>query len=226
VSLVLFDIDGTLLLSGGAGVRAMTMAFDALFGLPDAFAGIPVAGHTDTFLISHALTRAQLPDTPEVHARFRDAYLPVLQQEIAKPGTGRRGVMPGVEVLLAALQHAPFHLALLTGNYEAAARIKLAHFGIDAHFEWGIFGEESADRNDLGRAAMVRARERGIPAPTRERTIIVGDTPHDIACAHAAGARSLAVATGSHSVEVLRAAGAEMVVADLQDTKAVVALLR
>jgi phosphoglycolate phosphatase-like HAD superfamily hydrolase len=226
VSLVLFDIDGTLLLSGGAGVRAMTRAFESLFGVADAFRDVAIAGLTDTHLLSLALDGAQLPDTAEIHARFRDAYIPLLADEVGRPGQGRRGIMPGVEALLAALRAQPrYHLALLTGNYERAAHIKLAHFGLADYFPWGVFGEESADRNHLGRIAMVRARERGVSDAARARAVIIGDTPHDIYCAQAAGARSLAVATGSYSVEELQAAGADVALADLSDTTLVVDLL-
>jgi phosphoglycolate phosphatase len=227
LSLVLFDIDGTLLLSGGAGVRAMTRAFEEVFGVADAFAEIPVAGHTDTYLVSRALARTNLPDTPLMHARFRGAYLPILTEEIRQPGSGRRGVMPGVNSLLAAIAATEsFHAALLTGNYEGAAGIKLAHFGLADFFAWGTFGEESPDRNELARIAMSRAQERRVPPEACARAIVVGDTPHDVACARAAGARAIAVATGSYSVADLEAAGAAIALADLSDTERVMSLLR
>jgi phosphoglycolate phosphatase len=227
LSLLLFDIDGTLLLSGGAGVRAMTRTFESLFGVPDAFAGISVGGHTDRFLLSNALVRANLPDHADLHARFRAAYLPVLEQEIQLPGSGRYGLMPGIDQLLAAVREREgFHLALLTGNYEPAARIKLAHFGLADYFSWGTFGEESTSRDDLGRIAMTRARQRHLPAPVLERAVIIGDTPHDIACARAAGVRMLAVATGHYSVTDLETAGADVALPDLKDTARVLELLR
>ena len=227
MSLILFDIDGTLLLSGGAGVRAMTRAFETVFGVPNAFDGIPVAGHTDTFLLSQALTRASLPDTADVHVRFRDVYVGILTEEIHRPGSGRRGVMPGVDPLLAAIaKRRSFHLALLTGNYERAAQIKLSHFGLADFFGWGTFGEESADRNELGRIAMGRAREQLVPPEACARAVVIGDTPHDIACAHAAGARAVAVATGGYSLAELEAAGADVALADLRDTARVLEVLR
>ena len=227
MSLLLFDIDGTLLLSGGAGVRAMTKTFETLFGVPDAFTGISIGGNTDTFLLSTALARANLPDTADLHARFRAAYLPVLEQEIQQPGSGRHGLMPGVEPLLSALDgRESFHLALLTGNYEPAAQIKLAHFGLAQYFSWGTFGEESASRDDLGRIAMTRARERRVPSRALERAVVIGDTPHDIACARAAGVRILAVATGFYSVDELIASGADVALPDLTDTACVLEILR
>jgi phosphoglycolate phosphatase len=225
--LLLFDIDGTLLLSGGAGVRAMGRAFEDVFGVRDGFDGIPVAGHTDTFLVSRALERAGIEDTPAAHATFRDAYLRVLPEEIQKPGSGRRGLMPGVAALLDRLNDDDgIHVALLTGNYEPAAHVKLSHFGVGHHFSWGAFGEDSADRNELARLAHARARERGIPEAARANTIVIGDTPHDIACARAIDARVIAVATGGYSVDQLKEGCADVVLADLSDTAAVLEALR
>ena len=226
MSLILFDIDGTLLLSGGAGVRAMTRAFEQVFGVADAFVNSDVAGRTDTFLVSQALRRAGLPDTSDQHARFRDAYVPILREEIVQPARSRAGLMPGIQPLLEALASRPStHLALLTGNFEPAAYVKLAHFGIDRFFLWGAFGEESADRNEIARAAHRRAAERGIPASARERAVVIGDTPHDVECARAVGARIVAVATGSYSVDQLVSAGADVAIPDLADTAHVLGLL-
>jgi phosphoglycolate phosphatase-like HAD superfamily hydrolase len=227
--LILFDIDGTLLLSGGAGVRAMGRAFEDVFGVADAFAGIPVAGHTDTFLVSRALERAGVADTPDAHAAFRDAYLRVLPDEITKPGSGRRGLMPGVKTLLDRLAaENRFHCALLTGNYERAAHVKLAHFGVGQHFSWGAFGDDSPDRSELARLAHARARERGVPDAARANTVVIGDTPHDISCARAIDARVIAVATGGYTVDQLKEGCAEIdvVFADLSDTDAVIDALR
>jgi phosphoglycolate phosphatase len=225
-ALVLFDIDGTLLLSGGAGVRAMARAFEETFGVANAFEGISVAGHTDTFLVRQALVRAGLEDTPDAHERFRQTYLALLPEEIVKRGTGRKAVMPGVHELLTSIAgRRSLHSALLTGNYERAAQIKLEHFGLAGHFEWGAFGDEAADRNELGRLALRRAVERAIPAAACGNAVVVGDTPQDIACARAMGARVIAVATGMSTVDELRAAGADAVLTDLSDTAAVIALL-
>jgi phosphoglycolate phosphatase-like HAD superfamily hydrolase len=225
--LVFFDIDGTLLLSGGAGVRAMTRAFEDVFGVNDGFGGIPVAGHTDTFLVSRALERAGIADTPAAHAAFRGAYLRVLPDEIQKPGTGRRGLMPGIAALLDRLAADDrFHCALLTGNYERAAHLKLSHFGVGHHFSWGAFGEDSPDRSELARLAQARARARGVPEAARRNTVVIGDTPHDIACARAIDARVIAVATGGYSVDQLQEGCADVVLADLSDTAAVLEALR
>jgi phosphoglycolate phosphatase len=227
VSLLLFDIDGTLLLSGGAGIRAMTRAFEDVFKVRDAFEGSDVAGRTDRFIISSALTKAGLSDTPEQHDRFREAYVPLLREEILRPPTGRYGLMPGIESLLDALRaQASVHFALLTGNYESAAYVKLGHFGIEDFFAWGAFGEESAERDELARIALRRAQTRGVPSRAREQSVVIGDTPHDVACARAIGARILAVATGNYSEDDLRSAGADVTLPNLSDTDQVLRALR
>ena len=225
-ALILFDIDGTLLLSGRAGLRAMTRAFAATFGIADGFKEQSFGGRTDSFLVSRALQAAGLPDTAENHARFRQAYLPLLAEEIQHPGVGHKGLMPGARQLVEALgDHDHLHVALLTGNYRAAAEIKLTHFELWEFFEWGAFSDDAADRNALVPIARLRAETYDVPPEALARVIVIGDTPHDIECARVAGAQSIAVATGGHTVEELRAAGADVVLADLSDTEKVLALL-
>ncbi len=137
--------------------------------------------------MSLALQGAGLPDTPEQHARFREAYVPLLAEEIQHPGTGHKGLMPGVRELLDALSVFPdAYLALLTGNYRDAAAIKLTHFEIFDYFEWGAFSDDSADRNALVPIARGRAETYDVPPAALERVIVIGDTPHDIACAKCA----------------------------------------
>ncbi len=226
-ALILFDIDGTLLLSGRAGMRAMTRAFQQAFGIGDAFAGESFGGRTDSYLVSKALAVAGLPDTDDHHHRFRQAYLPLLNEEIQQPGQGHKGLMPGARELLEALQqHHHLHLALLTGNYREAAEIKLQHFEIWEFFEWGAFSDDHADRNALVPIAKSRAETYDIPVEALARVIVIGDTPHDIECARVAGARSIAVATGGYTTAQLKEAGADDVLADLSDTERVVALLK
>lgn len=225
-ALILFDIDGTLLLSGRAGLRAMTRAFDTTFGITNAFEGENFSGRTDSFLVSKALEAHGMPDTPEQHDRFRQVYIPLLAEEIERPGSGHKGLMPGARELLEALgAHDHLHLALLTGNYREAAEIKLQHFELWDFFEWGAFSDDAADRNALVPIARRRAETYDIPGEAIERVIVIGDTPHDIECARVAGAKSIAVATGGFTVEQLRDAGADAVMPDLSDTIAVLALL-
>ena len=207
-------------------MRAMTRAFSQTFGIGDVFAGESFGGRTDSYLVSKALTRAGLPDTAENHHRFRDAYLPLLAEEILHPGTGHKGLMPGARELLEALHHYDhLHLALLTGNYREAAEIKLQHFELWDFFEWGAFSDDHADRNQLVPIAKSRAETYDIPVEAIERVIVIGDTPHDVECARVAGATCIAVATGGYTVEQLREAGADQVLPDLSDTGRVLALL-
>ena len=225
-ALILFDIDGTLLLSGRAGLRAMTRAFRDTFGITDAFKGESFGGRTDSYLVSKALVHAGIADTAENHHRFREAYLPVLAEEIQHPGQGHKGLMPGARELLEALHdYDHLHLALLTGNYREAAEIKLRHFEIWDYFEWGAFSDDHADRNALVPIAKSRAETYDIPAEAIDRVIVIGDTPHDVECARVAGAISVAVATGGYSVAQLKEAGADEVLPDLADTERVMSLL-
>jgi phosphoglycolate phosphatase len=221
ITVILFDIDGTLVLTGGAGVRAMTRAFEDLFDVPDAFRDISVAGRTDSWILAGAAATHAVP--PAELARFHDVYLAHLMQEIERPGP-RKGVMPGVRPLLDALAgRADVHLALLTGNYEEAARVKLEHFDLWRYFRCGAFGDDAPDRNALLPRALARVCASGGPGVAASQAVVVGDTPHDVACAAASGARSIAVATGGYDVEALRAAGADVVFEDLSDLAAVLA---
>ncbi len=223
-TLALFDIDGTLVLTGRAGLRAMTDAFAATFGIRDAFASVAMGGRTDSWLVSGAFARWDVPDTGENHARFRDAYLPRLAHEIQQPGTGVKGVMPGVpQLLAAAAAHPGVHLALLTGNYRDAAEIKLRYFDLWHYFAFGAYSDDAADRNHLVPIARDRAVAHGVPADAVP--VVIGDTPHDITCAAAGGAFSIAVATGGHSRDDLARAGAGVAFDDLSDTRTVLEVL-
>lgn len=226
MKLVLFDIDGTLVLTGGAGVRAMNRACEELIGHSDALDGIPVAGRTDQIILHDALRRIGRDLDDVLFAALRDRYLHRLQQEIDRPGLGVKGVMPGVRELLDELhQREDAFLGLLTGNFEAGARIKLGHFDLWKYFRYGAFGDDAADRNELVPFAVARARARGAPEPKPSDVLVVGDTPHDVACALAAGATPVGVATGGYSADQLRTSGADIVFEDLSETAAFVELL-
>ncbi len=224
--LLLFDIDGTLVLTGGAGQRAISRAFHELFGVADAFAGVPMGGRTDRFLVQDGLERCGLPVTPEAHAAVRERYLTRLAEEIAEPAQGLKAMLPGVAPLLDAVgARDHVHSALLTGNYQVGARIKLEHFDLWRRFDWGAFGDDYTDRNLMAQAAMAAAPGRGVTLPDPSHAMVIGDTPFDIACARAAGARVIAVATGGHGVDELRACGADVVFEDLTDLDAVLAAI-
>jgi phosphoglycolate phosphatase-like HAD superfamily hydrolase len=216
--LLLFDIDGTLVLTGGAGKRAMDRAFAETFGVEDAFAGMAMGGRTDRFLVEQALARTGLPAAAADLDRFRAAYLAHLDVAIHEPGHGTKARLPGVAALLDAVEATrAVQAALLTGNYEGGARIKLRHFDLWHRFAWGAFGDDHADREALACAALAEARARGVRLERPGDAVVVGDTPFDIACARAAGARVIAVATGGHSLAELTALGPDLAVPDLQD---------
>lgn len=224
--LVLFDIDGTLVLTGGAGVRAMSRALEEVLGLGDGLNGIPVAGRTDWAILADAARKLNRELDEPLLATLRNRYVANLGIEIDRPGRGVNAVMPGINELLRELESRDDTLlGLLTGNFEEGARIKLAHFDLWRYFPCGAFGGDSSDRNALVPFAVERARTCGLPAISAHDVLVVGDTPHDVACAHAAGAIPVAVATGRYSVDQLRDSGAEIVFKDLSDTKAFVRLL-
>jgi phosphoglycolate phosphatase len=224
--LVLFDIDGTLVLTGGAGVRAMNRALEAVFGHATGLEGIPVAGRTDWAILADAVRLfGHALDAPML-ADLQHRYVTNLAEEIVHPGHGRKGVMPGVREILDRLERRDDVLVgLLTGNFEDGARVKLGHFDLWRYFRCGAFGGDAADRNALVPLAVERARGCGLPQIADAEVLVVGDTPHDVLCAHAAGATAVAVATGSSSVEELRATGAEHVFQDLGDPEAFLTLL-
>ena len=228
--LVLFDIDGTLVLTGGAGIRAMNRACEELVGHPHALEGIPVAGRTDRIILSDVVTRAGHSLDDGLLEQLRDRYVDNLRAEIEKPGRlqsfeslgprgGIKAVMPGVRELLDVLERRDdVFLGLLTGNFRSGARIKLEHFDLWRYFRCGAFGDDAADRNALVPFAVTRARECGLPEINPADILVVGDTPHDVACALAVGATPVAVATGGFTSVQLRESGADVVFETLATT--------
>ena len=205
----------------------MSLAFDEVFAITNAFQGIPMAGRTDAWILNDAAAAHGIPqDSPHL-TRFTDAYVRHLAIELEKPGVNRKGLMPGVRELLDAL--APrddVFLALLTGNYESGARLKLEYFDLWKYFVCGAFGDDAPHRNVLVPKALTRVAACGGPAFAASQAVVIGGTPLGVGCAAPGGARSLAVATGRHSVEELRAAGADDVMRDLADTAEVLRVLR
>jgi len=216
-TLLLFDIDGTLLLSGGAGLRALNRTFEELFGVASGFDGIPVAGRTDALLLRDAAARAEVRLDEAARQRFHDRYCDLLADEIAPPNPRKR-LMPGVARLIPALAgRDELTVALLTGNFARAARIKLEHFGLWRHFRGGAFGDDAPDRDGLVPVALSRVMTAAGARVAAADAIVIGDTPLDVQCAQVAGARSIAVETGSFDASALRAQGADEVLPDLAD---------
>jgi phosphoglycolate phosphatase-like HAD superfamily hydrolase len=224
--IILFDIDGTLVLTGGAGMRAMNRACEDLVSGEDAMAGVTFAGRTDWSILDDILRNHGHTLDEVLLDHLRQRYVTHLAEEIQLPGRGVKDVMPGIRELLAALEgREDARVGLLTGNFVEGARIKLEYFDLWKYFPWGAFGGDSASRNDLVPIALARARGHGIDGVAPADVIVVGDTPNDVECAVVAGATPVAVATGSYSVAQLRAAGADIVFDDLSDTAAFLRLL-
>ncbi len=212
-TLVLFDIDGTLVHTAHAGMRGLIAAFQRLHGRGEALDRVAIAGRTDRAILRDIFEVLDLEWCDDGIAAVCDAYIEQLPGELARVSpetTERFGVIAGVEPLLARLEADPrYVVGLLTGNLERGAAIKLRHFGLWERFAFGAFGDRHLDRRDLVPVAVERAAEAGI-AP--ERVVVIGDTPLDVDCAHAHGAIAVAVSTGQYTSAELAEAGADLVV--------------
>lgn len=217
-TVLLFDVDGTLVRTGGAGTRALRAAFDAVHDAPDATASVDVRGNTDGSIVAAGLRALGLQPSADAVSAIISAYLNALEVEIASS----RGyqVMPGVVELLEWLAPSATHaLGLGTGNHARGASIKLARGGLDRYFGFGGYGSDSADRPTL----IQRGAERGAASLGRGRdtcrVVVLGDTPHDVSAARAIGADVIAVATGGHTLEELAACSPDLVVPTLADPR-------
>ena len=210
----LFDIDGTLLASGGAGKAALELAFTEIFGVV-LRVQIPYSGRTDRAILRDLLRAHDIDDSLENWQRLLAGYLARLPDSLNRHN-GR--VLPGILGVLASLQkRSDVAIGLLTGNVRAGARVKLGHFGLYEHFAFGGFGDHHFDRDDVAREALTAVQAHLGSQATPERIWVVGDTPLDIKCARAIGAKVVAVATGTHSLEQLRAEQPDLALADLAD---------
>lgn len=220
--IVLFDIDGTLLSSSGAGLKALERAMAELHGIPGAMNGISLAGRTDRSIVRDLVKAHRLPAGTATEDAILDSYLGHLPEQL----TAAAKLLPGIRPLLDHLAGRPdIGVGLLTGNIRRGARAKLGHFDIFHHFAFGGFGDHHTDRDDVAREAIGELRQRHGSAYPADRVLVIGDTPLDIRCARAVGARVLAVATGIHSAGELAPHAPDHLMADLGDTDAVVSLL-
>ena len=222
--LILFDIEGTLVLTGRAGWRAMNRACADLVGHDKAMDGVEFAGRTDWSILADVMRNNAVPFDRALLDRLSRRYTAHLAEEIQLPGTGIKARTRFV-LEPAGAGRDDVALGLLTGNFIEGARIKLEYFDLWKYFPCGAFGGDSANRNDLVPVAISRARECGIADVDAARVIVIGDTPNDVECARVVGALPVAVATGSYSADDLRRSGADIVFQDLSDTHAFLALL-
>lgn len=209
----MFDIDGTLIVSGGAGQDAAVRAIESVFQIPASREGIPFAGRTDRAIIQDLFAAHQIEVTPENRDRFQAAYLHHLDR-LLKERAGR--VLEGVSDLIAHLQCQPdTYLGLLTGNVRAGAKLKLVHYGLWNEFAFGGYGDQHLARADVARTALDAAQAYLLRTVSPLDIWVVGDTVNDILCARAIGARVIAVATGDVSADQLAVAQPDVLVEHL-----------
>jgi len=221
---VLFDLDGTLLWTDGAGRRAIHRALLEVLGIEHPAAGFRFDGRTDPEIVRLLAAAAGRDHGPGVVDAVLDAYVRLLDAELQRPEQ-KTTVYPGVLDLLAALEgRRDCVVGLLTGNVVEGARLKLRSAGMDiGRFRAGAYGSDHGDRAELPAIAQRRVRDvLGVQVSGAD-VVILGDTPADVTCGRGIGARAIAVATGSYSVPDLMAAGAYAAFEDFSDTRAVVA---
>ncbi len=223
-TVLLFDIDGTLLSSGGAGRHAIVRAFTERYGREDAFAGMSFAGMTDRAIARGGLTHIGRPaDEEEIDAAL-EHYVRCLEEEVARADKYR--VHAGMHAAIEAAEQRPrTAVGLGTGNIRKGARVKLARVNLHDRFPFGGFGCDHEDRAELIRMGARRGAD-SLGSPLADcRVVVIGDTPKDVAAAQAIGAESIAVATGVFTVEQLRQTPATLVVRDLAEPGALEMLL-
>ena len=211
--LILFDIDGTLISTAGAGVKAFAAVFDEIFGLPGTTENITFAGRTDRGLLRDIFAANDLEPTDPNFRKFEDAYFEQLARYLPR---GHTDPLPGVWDFIKAFRalDPPPVMGLLTGNHERGAQLKLAHYGLWQEFAMGAFGGQYQDRAEVARDALMQG-EKLIAGLQPEEILVIGDTERDIQCARAIGARVLAVATGAYTVSELESFGPDWVTEDL-----------
>jgi phosphoglycolate phosphatase len=227
MKLALFDIDGTLVHTAGAGSRAFSKALGEVLGIPNALRDLRLDGQTDSLILRAALERAGVftfPE-PEILTRLSLRYVELLEEELKRVDDGYR-VLDGVEELLEILSlDRSFILGLATGNLESGAWAKLRPGSLDRFFDFGGFGSDAVERWELIRIAVERAADRAggrLPA----EVFVVGDTPNDIQHGHRAGAKVIAVATGSYSAKELALHSPDLLVTGLSPAEPVLDFLR
>ncbi|MBV9488853.1 MAG: HAD family hydrolase [Verrucomicrobia bacterium] len=218
MKLFLFDLDGTLLTTDGAGRAALRLASADVFGVAEDLSNIAIAGNTDSRIGREILTKHGIPVNEATLNRLLGAYLARLVDQL-KASPGR--ILPGVMQVLERVIRAQVGVGLLTGNLRRGADLKLGAHGVKRFFEFGAFGDDDFDRNKLGPIALERAQAWYKTSFAPDDVFVIGDTPRDVACARAFGARAVAVATGQYSSEELAATQPDFLFADLSDIKKV-----
>ena len=219
IRLVLFDIDGTLVHTGGAGTKAFSQTFSHAFGLHHGAERMKFAGRTDVSLVREFFQIHGVPESRENFRQFFDHYVFWLEQILARSTGGEcAGIRTFIADLLALPQ--PPMLGLLTGNIRLGAELKLRRFGLWDFFVMGGFADDHEDRNHIAMAALQRGR-RVLDAQLQpQEVVVIGDTPFDVRCGKFIGAKTLAVATGGAKHAELKQHGADWTVEDLTQISA------
>ena len=223
--ILLFDIDGTLLMTGGAGAEALNLAFHRHFGIEGAWRGIVPDGKTDPMIIEEMAVRAlgRALDTAE-YEKICSLYLEFFTERL--PKSERFRLLPGVQFLLQSLAgREDLVLGLATGNFEAAAWQKVGHGGIRDFFKFGGFGSDSRDRGELTRTAVLRGLEFLGRETGPENIFVIGDTIYDVMAGKKAGVRTVAVATGNYNGAHFREHSPDYILNDLSDARAFLRIL-
>lgn len=227
--LLLFDIDGTLISTNGAGMRAFRRALQDVFDIRIDKKAIRPDGKTDPLILKEILEHFEISDRLCIRSRHRmfARYLDLLEVEMKKTlECGKVRILPGVKNLLRALSsESDFALGLATGNLEGGARVKLEKAGLDGFFHFGGFGSDSEDRTELTRIGMRRGSNYVSPARV-DAAFVIGDTPFDIVHGHNAGASVIAVASGGYGVGELQACKPELVLEDLTQVESIISFMR
>lgn len=224
-TVVLFDIDGTLIVTGGTGRRAVNRAFSKLYGRADACDSFGFDGMTDRLIARLGLSAIGVEVTAEAIDGWLEEYLLALADEVARADNASFRLLPGMHGAISAAQGAEMAVGLGTGNVREGARIKLERVGVHHHFRFGGFGCDAEARPELIRAGAERGAEQlGVPL-ARCRVVVIGDTPRDVEAARTIGAECIAVATGRYSVLDLQTSGAQHVFSDFSEAAALGALL-
>jgi len=217
MKLLLFDVDGTLVNARGAGALALAEAMREVFGIDELSELVSTVGRTDRGIVAELFAAHDIDDSAETFERLRSAYVQRLRHTVVE----RQGhVLEGVAQMLAeAADREDLAVGLLTGNMRRACDVKLAHFALADHFRFGGFGDDHHDRDDVAREALHQASAAHHERVTWRDVWVIGDTPLDVSCARAIGARSVGVATGLCEASELAAAEPDVLLESLGDVR-------
>ncbi|MBN2104532.1 HAD hydrolase-like protein [bacterium] len=226
MKLLLFDIDGTLLMSGGAGRSALNRAFTHVYGFDNGFQNVSMMGRTDPLIVKEVLKKHRIPWEENRIRTFQQVYYQFLEQELAAPEPAK-SLCPGITGLLKKLSaDKKIVLGILTGNWERGAYLKLRHFQIEHYFKLGAYADDAAERVDLVPVALKRFEMLYGQSIPSHHVYVIGDTPLDIIAARPHKARTVGVATGYHNKESIQQENPDIVFESFQDVEEVAQYFR